>query len=119
MIPQQIYWDIDRFVASDEAQASHFLSLQKHHDRITKFLRGCDFQLDGYRVDGDKIFINKGNGVEFKEQDEGSGFVIYLHLLGYLLDENQELEVVGESFKYCLHPILYACLVKFVLSSDE
>jgi hypothetical protein len=112
MIPrstEQIYWDVDRFVASDEATRSHFLSLQKHHDKITEFLRACDFQLIGYRVTEDGIFINKGNGIEFKEQDEGKGFVICLHLLGYLFDGQS---VGSDSFRDYLHPILFAKLEK-------
>jgi hypothetical protein len=100
-----IYWDVDRFVADYEATRSHFKSLQKHHDLITKFLRRCDFQLDGYRVTENGIFINKGNGIEFKEIDEGKGFVVCLHLLGYLFDGKS---VDSESFRYYLHPILFA-----------
>lgn len=119
MIPQsieQIYWDVDRFVASSEATRSHFLSLQKHHDKITKFLRACDFQLIGYRVTKDAIFINKGNGIEFKEQDEGKGFVICLHLLGYLFDGRS---VDSESFRCYLHPILFTELEKCLIPQES
>ncbi|MEH1808502.1 hypothetical protein [Nostoc sp.] len=112
MIPQpreQIYYESHQFVASDEATRSHFLSLQKHHNKITEVLRRCDFQLIGYRITGDDILINKGNGIEFSEKDEGKGFVICLHLLGYLFDGQS---VDSESFRYYLHPILFTELEK-------
>lgn len=108
-LPDLIYWDIDRFIASDEATESHFLSLAKHHNEITKFLCKHDFHLKGYRLDKDRIFVNKGNGVEFSEVDEGTGFVICLHLLGYLFDGQS---VDSESFRRYLHPILFAWLKK-------
>lgn len=104
-----VYWNIDRFIASNEAIESHFLSLEKYHDRITKSLRRYDFQLEGYRLDGDKIFVNKGNEVEFNEVDEGKGFVICLHLLGYLFDRQL---VDNDSFRHYLHPVLFAELEK-------
>lgn len=126
----QIYWDVDKFVAPDEAVASHFESLRKNRDRITKILCLWDFDIHSYKITGNKIFVYKTNhissslqnttqifnpGIESSENEEGKGFIICLHLLGYLLDENYDVKVIGNSFRYYLHPTLYRHLSKVMI----
>ncbi len=111
MIPQArlIYWDGCKFIAPDEAKALHLFCLEKHHDTITKFLRRCDFDINGYTVKAERVFVKKKNNKEWIEDEEGTGFVICLHLLGYLF-EGQSVD--SESFRRYLHPILFAQLEK-------
>ncbi|MHC5828634.1 MAG: hypothetical protein ACYT04_75225, partial [Nostoc sp.] len=59
MIPRLIYWDGRKFIAPDDLRASHFVALEKHHDRITEFIRKCDFDINGYTVKKEQVFVKK------------------------------------------------------------
>lgn len=106
----QLYWKEGKFIAPEPRVRSHFISLQKNHDQIVGFLQKCDFHLDKYRVSDDKVFVYK-NDVEFDEVDEGTGFVICLHLLGYWFDSHR-FDVTVESLRGYLHPNLLALLIR-------
>lgn len=108
----EIYWDGRKFIAQENPHRSHLEAVQIHQYKTTQFLKRCDFQLEGYRVVDGQIMVNKGNGVEFKEEDEGRGFVICLHLFTYLMEG---YSVDSESFRRQLHPVLFKALERWFL----
>lgn len=117
----QLYWQANKFIAPEEVERSHFLSLEKNHDRIVAFLKACGFGLDSYKVVAEDVIVYKNiynynvlisRKAKFKEQDEGKGFCICLHLIGYWLAD-PDWDLVIESIRPYLHPILFAALIKY------
>lgn len=111
---EYLTWKKDKFIAQDEDIDAHLISLEKNHNVIIQMLQKCDFILDSYKVIEGKVIVTK-NSVEFKEEDEGKGFCICLHLFAYLLIEEKRFQKIdNHSFRYYLHENLYKHLIRVI-----
>lgn len=78
-------------------------------DFITKFLKGCDFQLMGYRLNNNNFDIEIMEGVFIQLKDEGTGFIALFYLLG-LLKKYESIAVIKSSVRGLFHPTLLEAL---------
>lgn len=104
---ETIYWVGNRFKCSGEVDALHWAQLCLKKDVIARALKSLDFQLDSYKVDFRCITVKHGTQW-FDIADEGTGFNLCLHLLGFMFVGGV---AVKESSLYgCLHPFVLQVL---------
>jgi hypothetical protein len=108
----KLYWKNGKFNIQDNLipfiEYDHLYALRKDANRlrIVSFLQQCDFQLiDYFFCQNGEIKVVKSLNCCIPLEDEGTGFNILFHLLGYILT-GKELKIVENSIKPHLHPNL-------------
>ena len=104
---ETIYWELDHFRCSPELDKLHWDALIEKRIEITRALKELGFDLHTYKVDIQQIEVGH-RGCWFPITDEGTGFNICLHLLGFMFVGG--LAVKESSLYGCLHPFLLQVL---------
>lgn len=116
----KLLWDRNKFQTEQYLTALHWIALKKEDNRIkiVNFLNQCRFTFTDYICsENNEVFIVKSEDCTLCIEDEGTGFNIMFHLLGYILT-GENIEVVDNSIVRYLHPNLYR-IVKETLTENN